>query len=239
VNESTEDMKSFGEILDQMGLGNQGKPREPMKIDYEFEAKRHWEEQKPKIWAILLANSVPIKMVNDLQELMGNGRFEASEAVSAVESFLGEPGFLMMLMGSPQIGKSLACAYGLSTGTVTRRTQFGGEEWRTWRYWDSDFRWVNYSRLGIYRQQFDVEARAECKKLETAKLLVIDDFGASTFEDNSKAFCTLVDRRWSSNLKTMVTTNLTDNEIRDNVDARILQRIVTNGKVVECRWDRQ
>lgn len=229
-----DDMKSMAEILAEGGWGD-WKPREPeanFKIDYEADAAEHWEKQRPKIWELLKNNGVPPKLIADLQA----DRIDGGDAISAVESFLKADKLILLLTGGPQVGKSLACAYGLRTRTVTRQTQFGNEEWRTWRYWDGDFAWVEAARLPLLmhlRWDADPWDQKLARSIEKAKLLVLDDVGAG-LGDASREIASVLSRRWANGLRTMATTNYSLEELRENIDKRVLERIKNVGTVVEC-----
>jgi hypothetical protein len=235
-----DDMKSLGELAAEMGLGSracpvcQGQCRLAPLSDYRHlqdEADRAWGDEKPKMWAAMMGRGVPPKIVDELRTIP----LQDSDAVRAVEDFFRDPHqLLLVLTGEPQVGKSLACALGLSGRTRTERTQFGAEPWIAWRKWDLDFEWVRANQLGLV-DRFDFEGKARQKRLETTKLLVIDEVGADSYSDIPKRVDELVGRRWDAALRTMMTTNKRMNQLREALGDRIVERIVRVGRIVECR----
>jgi hypothetical protein len=233
------DMQSIGEALDAAGY----KPkREPVAYGpevWDSITQDHWQAQKAKLWHVMGFGGVPQKYIAELSK---PGFTQETEAISAVEQWLKSPSLMLVLTGTNQVGKSYACAYGLSTRTVTLKTRYGDgsgkfpEPWLEFRYVDGDFTWINAASLGALRDRYDPEVRARARRLETVKMLVIDELGAQTWDDVSKQLEDLLGKRWSANLRTMMTTNLNANgALQAALGDRIVERIRRVGKVVEVR----
>jgi hypothetical protein len=229
----SDDMKSMGEVMKEMGIKHKA-PRVYTDQDWRNIEQAHWERHKQNRFAILRSKGVPEKHV----ALLEANHLEESPAVLAVEAWLRAQTpdkQMLVLVGEPQEpGKSLACAYGLSSMSVVRRTQYGNEPWLNYRYPDSDYEWVTASELGALRDRFDNDVRMKARRLETCGVLVLDELGGPTWTDVSKQLEELLGKRWSSNKRTMITTNLSIEALRHEVDERLLDRIRRVGRIVIC-----
>jgi DNA replication protein DnaC len=66
----------------------------------------------------------------------------------------------------------------------------------------------------------------------TVDLLVIDDLGTGTYTDwSAESLYRIIDSRWSNDLSTIATTNLTGEELRETVGDRIASRMATGVQV--------
>lgn len=65
-------------------------------------------------------------------------------------------------------------------------------------------------------------------------LLVLDDLGAEKVTDWSRQLLyLLIDRRYRNQKQTIVTTNLTPDQLAETIDARIVSRLAEMGVVIE------
>lgn len=70
-------------------------------------------------------------------------------------------------------------------------------------------------------------------------LLVLDEYGAHTLKDESyQALFSVLEARYQKNLPTILITNLTENELKLELDARFLERILgnTSGVMLSFNW---
>lgn len=250
MNENTDEtLLSIGEQIAKVNSG--WEPRTPnyaLPIDYAADEAAAWESEKPKVWDYMLARGVPPKFIGEVKA----AALVESDALRGVELFLSSPEMRMLLLsGVNQVGKSLACAYGLSTRTVQTWTQFGGpqteymksigmpaEERRRWTKWDKDFFWTKSARIGalafLERSQ-DPAERARGGAPANVGMCVIDEVGGDTWSDGQKKLDDLLGRRWDAGHRTMMTTNLDVPGFRDAVGDRIYERIRRLGLVIECK----
>jgi hypothetical protein len=237
-----DDMKSIGEVMGSMGwkpkpvIGDADRPPE----HWQRLIDEHWLLQRPKIWLAMLANGVPPLLIGELQRMRLDGRTPVqSQAVTEAVDWERSKEPLCALIGVTYRGKSFACASMLSNRSKLIRSQYGTEPWLEYRYVDSDFRWLRASTIANLRDRFDAGVRAAARKLETARLLVIDEVGGASITDVSKQIQELIAKRFDAGLRTLMTGNLNYAELGISLGDRIMSRLDQHGRIVECRDWRQ
>lgn len=144
-----------------------------------------------------------------------------TRALSAVRGWLRDrdaPAYLI-LSGNTRVGKTVACAWALSRHTSGEycHAQEMAERVAPWR--DELARGVKAAKLG-------------------AELLVLDDLGTETVTDRSaESLYRLLDGRQGfvkrrgrfARARTIITTNLSRNDLLEHVDARVARRLLESG----------
>lgn len=143
--------------------------------------------------------------------LMGDGLRE-TPAVRAVRDWMDGERTFLVLTGGTGAGKTLAACQALGRGGLFERAVAAG-------------------RLGLYGDD-DV---ARMRSLRRAKVLVLDDLGAEFAGDVWRAqFDELVDERYGQQRRTVITTNLSPEALRERYGARVVDRLRHDGLVVAC-----
>jgi len=137
---------------------------------------------------------------------------DKTPAVLAVLRWLEGSRSFLLLAGGTGTGKTIAACHALERGGVFERA-------------------VSAGRLGLYGDE-DV---ARMRALRRARVLVLDDLGAEFAGDVWRAqFDELVDERYGDRLRTVITTNLSPDAVRERYGARVADRIRHDGQVVTC-----
>ncbi len=248
------DLRPIGEVLSEMYDASTNaiqvaiQTREERERSLNYEADRSWETEKTKMPEYMLKRGVPSKLVSDIAK----GLFE-TQALLAVERWKETakttPLLSLTLTGDPQVGKSLALAYGLSTRTRTVKTQYGGpqteymksrgmeaEPWITWTKWDLGFLWLKASTLSSM-DRFDRDAQAKLREYESVPMLVLDELGGGNIApdaETQKRIDNLICKRDDAGLQTWLTTNYRTSELRSKLGDRVFERLSLRGQIVEC-----
>ena len=133
-------------------------------------------------------------------------------SLDAVQDFLGSDMTLLVLSGGVGTRKSGSACYGLVM--------------RAGRYVTAD----ELSGLAASRDEDGIVSYRQVKK---AGLLVVDDLGGEYVDDKGwfvRALNAVIDARYSSCLKTIMTTNLTAAQFKATYGERIADRIRESGK---------
>ena len=156
---------------------------------------------------------------------------------------------ILLFVGKPQVGKSVAAAYALRTRTKWVMTQFGGpqteymksigmraEPTMRWQKWDTDFLWIRASHLGTLIDRWSPEVKARQHRLETVRVLVVDEVGGESWGDVKKRLDDLIGKRFDAQIKTMMTSNVGEiAALKDVLGERVVERIHQLGRVVEVK----
>jgi hypothetical protein len=129
------------------------------------------------------------------------------EALTHVRTFMGSPKTLLVL----------------SAGTGTRKS--GSASWALTR---KAGRFVTAEECGRIAGSRDADDRHVWQMTRGTPLLVIDDLGGEYVDDKGwfvKAFNALVDYRYGSKLKTIITTNLEAARFKETYGERVTDRI--------------
>lgn len=165
--------------------------------------------------------------VLDLEaELIASGA-GSSATTQAVREFSKSPLTFCLLTGGTGSGKTIAACEAL----LNAKARWGpnGEEWG---YLPSEGRFVMAAELARL-SYFDVESQRTLGRLERVRWLVLDDLGGELVTDTWRSnLGALMNARNSTRLKTLITTNLGTEEIKDRYDARIISRIRGSGVVI-------
>jgi len=131
---------------------------------------------------------------------------------------------MVTLTGPPGVGKTH-----LATATLRRFVE-GGKR---------GGRWIAVSRM-VETMREEVAGRvsgALMPRLISASLLILDDLGAQRETDwTLDRLYLLLSERYNELRPTVITTNLSLDQIGERIDARIASRLV-EGLVVPMRWD--
>jgi hypothetical protein len=134
------------------------------------------------------------------------------DSLNRVQDFLGSDMTLLVLSGGVGTRKSGSACYGLVM--------------RSGRYVTAD----DLSGLAAARDEEGVVAYRLVKK---CGLLVVDDLGGEYVDDKGwfvRAFNAVIDARYSSCLKTIITTNLTADQFKATYGERIADRVRESGR---------
>lgn len=158
-------------------------------------------------WALREAGVPPRNL-----SLLLDGGLRETTAVKAVRAWQGSRRTFLVLSGGAGAGKTVAACLALMGGGVFERC-------------------VSAGRLGLY----GAEDVARMRALRRARVLVLDDLGAEFQTDVWRAqFDELADERYGHQRRTVITTNLAPEIIRERYGARVADRIRHDGQVIAC-----
>jgi DNA replication protein DnaC len=115
-----------------------------------------------------------------------------------------------------------------------RGTGKTGNAWAVWPYL------ISRGFVGTWRATTEVDYLSDCINdktqaavAKTAKVLLLDDVGAYSPSDWSRAqLLALVDARWTATLPTIVTSNLTESQFAQHLGDRTTSRLANLGTFV-------
>lgn len=225
---SDDDLKSIGELLEKGGWRPHPVPKDCERSSEYWQRRvdEHWAIQAAKVHPTLLRNGVPGRFVSELASMKSP---KSSSAIDRVQLWGESKSLMLVLSGDPQVGKSFACAWWLSSRSKIIRSQYGTEPVLPYRYVDSDYEWVQAPQLAGFRDRFDPEVRAKQNRLDRIGVLIVDEVGGASLGDVSKALEALLIRRWSENRRTVMTTNLDTNAFAHEVGERVFERMRQGG----------
>ena len=186
-----------------------------------------FHQETPRALADMGLEKLEIDLLPELQQRWG--------AVAAVNTFLyggtlNSPRSFLTLGGKPGTGKTIAAASALLSCVEELRTD-NGRKCQRWTRRGLYMRASELSRLPL----FGKENLAAWERLRERKLLIIDDLGAETpSEWWLSAFGDLVDARMRGERKTILTTNLSGQELRERYGDRVIRRLVEYGRFEKC-----
>lgn len=174
------------------------------------EDRRRWDAAliRSERTVALYRAGVPQRVV----DVIVDGDVRATPAAVAVRDWLTGGKAFLVLTGGTGAGKSVAACLALESGGIFERA-------------------VSAARLGLYGDD-DVK---RMRSLRRTRVLVLDDLGAEFSGDVWRAqFDELVDERYGARHRTIITTNLSPDAVRERYGARVADRIRHDGTVVAC-----
>lgn len=171
----------------------------------------------------LLAREVPVK---DVDAILG-GALTETRALEAARAFLASDRRILVLSGGNGCGKTTAASWLVAQDPVERYGAWGGA-------WPPHLhpRFLDVARL-VRLPKFSDEAM---EPVERCSLLAIDDLGME-YADEKGAFLSFLDgllnARYASQLRTVLTTNLRADAFKARYQGRIADRIREVGRFVE------
>lgn len=145
----------------------------------------------------------------------------------AVRDFVAGPQTFCLLLGGAGSGKTIAAAESLLNARLAWES--GGQ--KSWCYSSSEARFVLATELARL-SYFDTESLRRLGRLERVPWLVIDDLGGELATAGWMSNLTeLILQRNSGRRKTLITSNLNVDALKERYDARILSRIDGNGLI--------
>lgn len=147
-------------------------------------------------------------------EILASRSLRSTTALKHVSRWLNSDERFLVLCGGKGTGKTVAGAWAALEcgGEVVPSSQLG-------------------KRIDPWRHELEDGARRLRMSLP---LIVLDDLGTESKSDGrfAEAFFELIDQRQAEG-KTMITSNLTRDGLRERYDARVLDRIEHQGRIVE------
>lgn len=154
---------------------------------------------------------VPSRLIKAIQELKPNGYITETDRWKATEQWC------LIMNGSAGTGKSTAAAWWLYQ-EATRIAENGKAPYSYKQAW---FRANDLMLVGNYNKEL-------LETLWSSPWLVLDDLG-NEFMDSKGNFSALlygiVDHRYGNERKTIITTNMTKQELSDKYDRRVYDRL--------------
>ncbi len=152
----------------------------------------------------------------DLPRVLGQEPLAERPALSCARALMasGPSRRIMVLSGRGGEGKTTAAAWFAAQGAYSR--------------------FVRATELA--RMEFEPQRTEKIGALETVIRMVIDDLGTESLDPQGRVAALvdgLVDARYASQLRTLITTNLPRAEFRERYGARIWRRIQEAGEFVE------
>jgi len=167
----------------------------------------------------LLHRGVPEK---DLR-LMSSGQLdEGTQPMGEARAFVDDPEIRILVLSGPRgVGKTTAASWIMANAPRDRHiaTDIIGP-----RFLDA----AELSLVNRYKE-------SELRPLKRASLLVIDDLGIEYFDEKgsfSATFDAIINARYASHLRTVMTTNLVAEEFRERYGVRTIDRIRECGRFV-------
>lgn len=158
------------------------------------------------------------------------GKPRRTKALNAAERW-NFKGFLT-LIGPTDAGKSFAAAWAAKRFA---ESCFEPDAWKNPRLW----------HVGIERSQNSIcwnhiqellESSHAREKAVNMRFLVIDDLASEDATPRVKGLINyLISRRYDSQLPTVITANLTREELEERYGERIMDRLINSGEVVGCK----
>lgn len=146
------------------------------------------------------------------------GIFETTATKAVADLSLGRP--VLLLCGSPGCGKTLASVRGLGDALEHSAVTSG-----------LFVKAFELSRLSM----FAVEDKIRMAAISRTRFLVLDDLGAEMLHDGLRPMLDeLIDARYQSGSRTILTTNLDPQAFKARYGERIADRIREVGRVVVC-----
>lgn len=166
--------------------------------------------------AVCAAMSGRLRPETEAAIIAGEGLAD-TPALSAVREWLAGDRPVLILSGGTGAGKTVAAAWALAAR-------------------EGAFQALRAVRLGsaFERWSSDREDGVEALRLKVSTMLV-DDLGQEPIEDRRviPAIEELFDARQTPRLRTLITTNLSRDQIRQRYSERVISRLAQNAKVVQ------
>lgn len=137
-----------------------------------------------------------------------SGGLAATDAVSAVQDFLGSQDWCLVLAGPAGTGKTVGAGSALLSHTGL---------------------WLNARAL--------CNVETEVGPYEAARLLILDDVGTEYAGANGYSVArvtSLIEARYEADARTIVTTNLSPKAFADRYGDRVADRLRDGGRIVAC-----
>lgn len=153
----------------------------------------------------------------DIQALHGPAKTEALEAAIA---WWDSKKSWLVLSGGVGTGKTIAACWLLNRAS------------RDWQ-WDEVRRGLFVRATELVRPAMTPQAQDKLEKCYRVNVLAIDDLGVESLSEFGLAqLLDLLTHRHSAMLRTVITTNLTVDELKTRLGLRIIDRIKQDGEVV-------
>jgi DNA replication protein DnaC len=166
--------------------------------------------------------------------IAADGKLSQTEAIKATREWARSSQTFLVLRGKPGCGKTLAAGAVLMLARKAR--YFMGEDGKilsSWAYSSRDGLFVRAAELAGLAPWAEGEGR--WADVRDVTWLVLDDLGMERRTDVwAEQLDLLVDVRYQSSLRTLITTNLGIPELERRYGGRLLRRVRETGTIAEC-----
>lgn len=159
------------------------------------------------------------------QELQALADRQDRPVIEAVNEWVKGPKLFLVLGGPTGTGKTVAGAHLMThCWDSVKSESYEGRFWKTG--WG---RFVKAGQLARF-SYFDPTDKKYLDRLGFTRFVTLDDLGAEQATDTWKAtLLELIDTRARNGHKTIITTNLKRDVLRERYDMRVMRRIADNG----------
>lgn len=191
------DMEAVQDIVSKY----QNMPDKPKKEGHEYQDKG--QPQKSNLGGVLKDLGVPSRLN------IGKASINPNQAIRRIDEWSNSDEWLLLINGPVGVGKSFAAAYWLMQANGNSKKG------------DQKNSWLRCGDLFMYEKK-------ELREYWSRYRLVIDDLGVEYDSDSgytSSIITSILNNRYDRRLKTIITTNLTMDDLGKKYDKRLYDRL--------------
>lgn len=145
----------------------------------------------------------------------------SSPQTSKLAKFLDKPKNFLLYCGSPGIGKTYFCA---------ALTEWAMRTFDTFRYWNEA---ALLKRLRANMDEYKGDYLESLSQLTDDQLIILDDVGSTGLREwREEVLFAFLDERYNSMMPTVITSNFTVQEFRQNFHPRICDRLFATENII-------